>query len=83
MFFSNANRDIVKAQNPSLSFTDIAREIGSRWAGLSATDRRPYATLAQQVLYNVLYCIHFLTYCTSPQLQVLTHLFTSSLFLRT
>jgi hypothetical protein len=48
MFFSNANRDIVKAQNPSLSFTDIAREIGSRWAGLSATDRRPYATLAQQ-----------------------------------
>ena len=32
MFFSNANRDIVKAQNPGLSFTEIAREIGNRWA---------------------------------------------------
>lgn len=48
MFFSNANRDIVKAQNPGLSFTEIAREIGNRWAVLSQDDRSPYATLAAQ-----------------------------------
>jgi hypothetical protein len=48
MFFSNANRDIVKAQNPGLSFTEVASEIGQRWGALSASDRRPYAALADQ-----------------------------------
>jgi high mobility group protein B2 len=48
MFFSNANREIVKAQSPNLSFTEIAREIGSRWKNLRSSDKAPYQTLADQ-----------------------------------
>jgi hypothetical protein len=48
MFFCNANREIVKAQSPNLSFAEVAREIGARWKNLRQSDKAPYQTLADQ-----------------------------------
>lgn len=48
MFFANANREIVKEQNPELNFFDIAKELGVRWKEMEPQDKRPYEDLAEQ-----------------------------------
>lgn len=42
MFFANANRDIVRAENPEASFGDLGRLLGERWKSLSADEKAPY-----------------------------------------
>lgn len=42
MYFSNSNRDKVKADNPGISFGEVGRALGERWKGLSAEDKAPY-----------------------------------------
>jgi hypothetical protein len=46
--FSNATRAAVKAENPSLSVTEIAKEIGSRWKALTAEEKEPYEKSAKE-----------------------------------
>lgn len=48
MFFSNANRALVKAEVPGLDFGGIARELTRRWAELPDADKKPFLDLADQ-----------------------------------
>lgn len=47
MAFSNATRSKVKAENPSLSVTDIAKELGARWKALTTEDKEPFEQIAR------------------------------------
>lgn len=42
MFFANENRDIVRAENPGISFGQVGRLLGEKWKALSAEDKTPY-----------------------------------------
>ena len=46
MFFANENRDIVRSENPDVSFGQIGRLLGERWKALSAADKEPYEAKA-------------------------------------
>lgn len=46
MFFANENRDIVRAENPGISFGQVGKLLGDRWKSLSADDKLPYETKA-------------------------------------
>ena len=46
MFFANENRDIVRSENPDVSFGQIGRLLGERWKPLSAADKEPYEAKA-------------------------------------
>lgn len=42
MFFANENRDIVRSENPDVTFGQIGRLLGERWKALTAEDKEPY-----------------------------------------
>lgn len=46
MFFANENRDIVRAENPGISFGQVGRLLGEKWKALSADDKIPYENKA-------------------------------------
>lgn len=48
IYFSNTMREVVKKEDPGISFLHIAREIGKRWKELSDEDKKPYKVLAEQ-----------------------------------
>lgn len=45
-FFYNETRRIVSSENPSLSTTEITREVGSRWQRLSESEKARYTKMA-------------------------------------
>jgi hypothetical protein len=42
MFYCQANREIVKKANPSLTFADLGKMLGENWKSLSESERKPY-----------------------------------------
>ena len=48
MFFSNAQREGVKADNPGIAFGDVGKILGQRWKELSAEDKVPYEAQAAE-----------------------------------
>ncbi|GFR39904.1 hypothetical protein Agub_g409 [Astrephomene gubernaculifera] len=46
MYFSNANRDKIKSENPGVSFGEVGKLVGERWKALGAEDRVPYEQMA-------------------------------------
>merc|ERR1712179_225585 len=46
--FSAEQRSKVKDENPSLSFTEIARELGRRWGDLIPSEKQKYQARADQ-----------------------------------
>ncbi|KAK6464098.1 Non-histone chromosomal protein 6 [Scheffersomyces coipomensis] len=48
MFFANENRDIVRAENPGISFGQVGKLLGERWKALTGDDKVPYENKADQ-----------------------------------
>jgi len=46
MFFSNDNRDKIKAENPGCSFGDVGKFIGLAWGKADATTKAKYEKMA-------------------------------------
>ena len=46
MFFSNANRDKVKADNPGIAFGEVGKKLGEAWRAASAEDKVEFEELA-------------------------------------
>ncbi|KAL6939669.1 Non-histone chromosomal protein 6 [Hanseniaspora osmophila] len=42
MFFANENRDIVRAENPGISFGQVGKMLGEKWKQLSEDEKAPY-----------------------------------------
>jgi len=47
MFFANEQRDVVREENPGISFGQVGKLLGERWKALSESERRPYEEKAQ------------------------------------
>ncbi|CCE65723.1 hypothetical protein TPHA_0M01480 [Tetrapisispora phaffii CBS 4417] len=47
MFFANETRDIVRAENPDVSFGQIGRLLGEKWRALTDEDKGPFEAKAQ------------------------------------
>ena len=48
MFFSNDKREQVKADNPGIAFTDVARKMGELWKAATPEDKKPYEAKAEE-----------------------------------
>lgn len=48
MYYTKENRSIVKEEDESLGFADIARELGSRWKNLDEEEKEPYLEMAAE-----------------------------------
>ncbi|ODV66282.1 high mobility group box, partial [Hyphopichia burtonii NRRL Y-1933] len=46
MFFANENRDIVRAENPGISFGQVGKLLGEKWKALGADEKVPYENKA-------------------------------------
>eukprot|EP00878_Enallax_costatus_P023141 GHUV01024603.1.p1 GENE.GHUV01024603.1~~GHUV01024603.1.p1 ORF type:complete len:609 (+),score=227.34 GHUV01024603.1:931-2757(+) len=46
MFFSNANRERIKTNNPGVAFGQVGKLLGEEWKTLSAEDKAPYEAQA-------------------------------------
>ncbi|CAR23688.1 HMG box domain-containing protein [Lachancea thermotolerans] len=42
MFFANENRDIVRAENPGVTFGQVGRLLGDKWKALTDEEKQPY-----------------------------------------
>lgn len=42
MFFANENRDIIKSENPNVTFGQVGKLLGERWKSLTDEEREPY-----------------------------------------
>eukprot|EP00270_Netrium_digitus_P012059 TRINITY_DN3888_c0_g1_i3.p1 TRINITY_DN3888_c0_g1~~TRINITY_DN3888_c0_g1_i3.p1 ORF type:complete len:112 (+),score=36.95 TRINITY_DN3888_c0_g1_i3:105-440(+) len=47
MFYCKEQREIVKADNPDVSFGDLGKMLGSNWSQLSEKEKKPYNKLAE------------------------------------
>ncbi|CCH62882.1 hypothetical protein TBLA_0I02240 [Henningerozyma blattae CBS 6284] len=47
MFFANETRDIVRSENPDVTFGQVGKILGERWKALSAEEKVPYETKAE------------------------------------
>lgn len=47
MFFSKANRQKVKDENPDVTFGQIGKILGKQWQEMSEKDKAPYAKEAE------------------------------------
>lgn len=47
MFFANENRDIVKAENPDITFGQVGKVLGEKWKALTEEDKLPYEAKAK------------------------------------
>lgn len=47
MFFANENRDIIKAENPDVSFGQVGKLLGEKWKALSPEEKEPYEAKAK------------------------------------
>ena len=48
LYFANAVRNVIKAEQPELSHKSVLSVIGERWQGLSETDRIPYLDMQRK-----------------------------------
>lgn len=48
LFFSRDQREIVKTEKPELSFTEITKELGSRWQSASEQEKQKYTDMAEK-----------------------------------
>ncbi|GIL44113.1 hypothetical protein Vafri_1648 [Volvox africanus] len=46
MYFSNSNREKVKAENPGIAFGEVGKMLGERWKGMSLDEKAPYEQMA-------------------------------------
>lgn len=46
MFFANENRDIVRAENPGITFGQVGKQLGDKWKALTPEEKTPYETKA-------------------------------------
>ncbi|KAJ5648204.1 nonhistone chromosomal protein 6A [Penicillium lividum] len=42
MFFANDNRDLVREENPGITFGQVGKMLGDKWKALTEDDRKPY-----------------------------------------
>ena len=42
MFYSTAQREAVKANNPGISFGEIGKRLGAQWRDMTADQKAPY-----------------------------------------
>lgn len=47
MFFANENRDIVRAENPGISFGQVGKLLGENGNGLNSEGKLPYENKAE------------------------------------
>lgn len=47
MFFANENRDIVRAENPGVTFGQVGRILGEKWKALNDEEKVPYEAKAE------------------------------------
>ncbi|CCH45979.1 hypothetical protein BN7_5566 [Wickerhamomyces ciferrii] len=47
MFFANDNRDIVRSENPGISFGGVGKLLGERWKALDDEGKKPYNAKAE------------------------------------
>lgn len=47
MFFANENRDIVRAENPGISFGQVGKVLGEKWKALQGDEKVPYENKAE------------------------------------
>lgn len=47
MFFANDNRDIVRAENPGISFGGVGKLLGEKWKALTDDEKKPYEEKAE------------------------------------
>ncbi|KAI7875292.1 hypothetical protein K492DRAFT_136696 [Lichtheimia hyalospora FSU 10163] len=48
MFFSQANRQKVKDENPDASFGEIGKLLGAKWSKMSEDEKKPYIAKAEE-----------------------------------
>lgn len=48
MYFSSDKREQIKADNPGIAFTEVAKKLGELWKTLSAEDKKPYEAKAEE-----------------------------------
>lgn len=46
MFFANENRDVVRSENPGISFGQVGKLLGEKWKAMAAEDKHPYESKA-------------------------------------
>ena len=46
MFFAAQERSKVKESNPAFTFSEIGKELGSRWGRMTPADKAPFEALA-------------------------------------
>ncbi|KAI8885347.1 HMG box protein, partial [Backusella circina FSU 941] len=42
MFFSQANREKIKQENPDATFGQLGKILGEKWKAMSEDDKKPY-----------------------------------------
>ncbi len=47
MFFANANRDVIRAEKPDVTFGQVGKLLGERWKALSPAEKLPFEAKAQ------------------------------------
>jgi hypothetical protein len=47
MFFANENRDIVRSENPGISFGGVGKLLGEKWKALTGDEKSPYEAKAE------------------------------------
>lgn len=47
MFFANENRDIVRSENPGISFGGVGKLLGEKWKALTPEGKAPYESKAE------------------------------------
>ena len=48
MFFSNAMRETIKAENPEASFGELGKIAGQKWKEMDDASKEPYLTKASE-----------------------------------
>lgn len=56
MFFSNANRERVKADNPGIAFGEVGRKLGELWRAATADEKKEYDEQAAADKVRAGYC---------------------------
>ncbi|KAA8901828.1 hypothetical protein DIURU_003077 [Diutina rugosa] len=47
MFFANENRDVVRSENPGVSFGQVGKLLGEKWKALTSEEKTPYEAKAE------------------------------------
>lgn len=47
MFFANENRDVVRSENPGVSFGQVGKLLGEKWKKLTPEEKTPFETKAE------------------------------------